>query len=65
MFLFDCPLCPVQAVMNFIAARGVDQGPFFKFENGDPLTKATFTQHVRAAFQAIGLPESQFAGHSF
>ena len=51
--------------MNFIAARGVDQGPFFKFKNGNSLTKATFTQHVRAALQAVGLPESQFAGHSF
>ena len=48
-----------------VAARGVDQGPFLKFKNGNPLTKATFTQHVRAALQAIGLPEPQFAGHSF
>ena len=45
----DCPLCPVQAVLNFIAIQGVDQGPFFKFKNGNPVTKATFTQHVRAA----------------
>ena len=61
----DCPLCPVQAVLNFIAAWGVDQGPFLKFKNGNPLTKATFTQHIRAALQAIRLPESQCAGHSF
>ena len=61
----DFPLCPVQAVLSFIAIRGVDQGPFFKFKNGNPLTKATLTQHVRAVLQAVGLPESQFAGRSF
>ena len=32
---------------------------------GDPLTKATFIQHVRAAMQATGHPQSQFAGHNF
>ena len=32
---------------------------------GDPLTKATFIQHVRAAMQATGRPQSQFAGHNF
>ena len=61
----ECPLCPVKAVLNFIAIQGVDQGPSFKFKSGNPLTKAAFTQHVRAALQAVGLPESQFAGHSF
>ena len=61
----DCPLCPVKAVLSFITTQGVDPGPFFKFENGNPLTKATFTQHVRAALQEVGLPESQFPGHSF
>ena len=61
----DCTLCPVQAVLSFIGARGVEQGPFFRFKNGNPLTKAAFTQHIRAALQAVGLPESQFAGHSF
>ena len=45
----DCPLCPVQTVLNFIAVQGVDQGPFFKFKKGNPLTKATFTQYVIAA----------------
>ena len=29
------------------------------------MTKAAFTQHIRPALQAVGLPESQFAGHSF
>ena len=58
-------LCAIQAVLNFIAIRGVDQGPFFKFKSGNTLTKTAFTQHVRVALQAVGLPESQFAGHSF
>ena len=31
----DCPLCPVQAVLNFIAIQGIDQGSFFKFKSGN------------------------------
>ena len=48
-----------------MSIRGSDPGPFFKFINGQPLTKAKFTQMVQDALQAMGLPHNQFAGHSF
>ena len=38
---------------------------FFQFANGAPLTKARFTDRVRAVLQEAGLPYNHFAGHSF
>ena len=60
-----CPLCPVAAVLAYMAIRGDQAGPFFKFKDNKPLTKASFTQEIRAALQAVGLPYENFAGHSF
>ena len=59
------PLCPVVAITQYMAIRGSKEGPFFQFQNGHPLTKSLFTNKVREALTAIGLPEQNFAGHSF
>ena len=58
-------LCPVAAVAAFMRARGTSPGPFFIFHDGTALTKAKFVQITRQALQDLGLPEEQFAGHSF
>ena len=58
-------ICPVAAVLAYMAARGSLEGPFFCFANGQPLTKSKFTDQVRQALQALGLPYRDFAGHSF
>lgn len=60
-----CQLCPVAAVLAYMAIRGDQAGPFFKASDGRPLTKASFTKEVREVLQAIGLPYQNFAGHSF
>ena len=31
-----CSLCPVAAVMNYMAARGTSEGPFFQLKSGSP-----------------------------
>lgn len=61
----DCPLCPVAGVVAYMAARGTQPGPFFRFRNSHPLTKPRFTKEVRLVLQAAGLPYESFAGHSF
>ena len=61
----DGPLCPIAAVMPYMAVRGSAQGPFFRFSSGQPLTKSRFVALIRQALQAIGLPYQDFAGHSF
>lgn len=59
-------LCPVAAVLAYMAGRGArGEGAFFTFANGQPLTKAKFTRHVRLALQAVGMPCECFADHSF
>jgi hypothetical protein len=58
-------LCPVSAVLAFLAARGGTPGPLFCLPDKRPLTKARFVKGVRQALVALGLPCDQFAGHSF
>ena len=58
-------ICPVVAVLAYIAAQGASEGPFFWFTNGQPLSKQAFVSNFRQALQAIGLPYQDFAGHSF
>ena len=58
-------LCPVAGVLAYMAVCGLAKGPFFQFHDGQPLTKPRFTQLVRLAVEAIGLPYKNFASHSF
>ena len=60
-----CSICPVAAVLSYMATRGDKEGAIFQFHNGQPLTKAQFTQRVRSTLQAVGLPCEDFSGHSF
>ena len=58
-------LCPVGALLSYIARRGLSPGPLFRYEGGQPLTYAALVGEVRTALQAAGLDPSQYAGHSF
>jgi len=58
-------LCPVTAILQYMAIRGSKEGIFFQFQDGHPLTKSLFTSKVREVIKATGLPEQNFAGHSF
>ena len=58
-------ICPVAAISAYLAVRGADGGPFFRFPTGEPLTKENFTKHVRAALTSCGFNPALYAGHSF
>ena len=45
-------LCPVAALLDYLARRGDTPGPFFLTSSGDPVTKQWFVSHV--------LPRSSF-----
>ena len=60
-----CPLCPVAGVTAYMVQRGTGEGPFFQFADRTPLTKARFTEQIRAILRDAGLPYDHFAGHSF
>ena len=58
-------ICPVTALIQFIAGRGSTQGPFFHDPDGGTLTKPVFICHLRDVLQSLGIPACQHAGHSF
>lgn len=58
-------LCPIGAVLAYLAYRGTVPGPLFTWPDGTPLTRTRFVQEVRQALTKANLPAGDFAGHSF
>ena len=58
-------LCPVSAALAYMAIRGASPGPFFCNVQGTPLLKVRFVTELKKALTAIGVDQSQYAGHSF
>lgn len=61
------PLCPVSAILKYmyIAVRGSQPGPFFVTASKSVLSKAQFVDRIRSILQLLGLPQHDYAGHSF
>ena len=53
-----CDLCPVAAVLGYVAARGDRKGPFFLKSTNRPLLKQEFITEIRMVLVAIGPPRS-------
>ena len=45
--------------------RGPGQGPFFRCEDGTPLTKGAFVRKVKGLVTRAGLDANLYSGHSF
>ena len=58
-------LCPVKALLAYIAVRNADPGPLFVFRSGAPLTQPSLVQHLQAALEQAGFPHMSYTGHSF
>ena len=58
-------LFPVAAALSYMVCRGPQQGPFFTFADGRPLTRERFVAAVQAALAAAGYDCSKYVGHSF
>lgn len=58
-------LCPVSALLTFLAIRGNRPGPLFHFQDGSSLTKSKFTSKLRYFLTQAGIDSSLYAGHSF
>ena len=61
----DTPICPVTAVVSYIELRQDRTGPFFITAQESPVTTSWFVQQVRAVLSSLGLPQDEYAGHSF
>lgn len=59
------PLCPVSAILQYTAVRGSQPGPFFITGSKSALLKAQFVDRIRSILQLLGLPQNDYAGHSF
>ena len=58
-------LCPVTALLNYLAIRGNSEGPLFHYKDQTPLTKNKFTSSFRDILNKAGLESTQYSGHSF
>ena len=58
-------LCPIEAMVPYLACRGQSPGMLFKFQDGRLLTHGRFVDKVREALDAAGITSKHYAGHSF
>ena len=58
-------LCPVAALLAFMAVRPDVNGAPFVFANGTPLTRDRMVEAVCCALQKAGVPVTCYSGHSF
>ena len=58
-------LCPVSAVLAYLAIRPSSPGPLFVFQDGTPLTRTQLVSHLKEAFSCIGETTANYSGHSF
>ena len=61
----DDDICPVAAVLAFLAVRGKIPGPLFICHDSKPCTKDWFIPKLRSALETAGLDAKNFDGHSF
>ena len=58
-------ICPVKAMLGFLAVRGFKSGPLFRFRDGTPLSRQQFVKRLREILCAAGVDCTHFSGHSF
>ncbi len=58
-------LCPVAALLSYMAIRPPLPGPLFVYQSGDPLSRPRLVQAVRSGLASAGLDLSRYNGHSF
>ena len=58
-------LCPLEAILPYLAIRGDKQGFLFQLKDGRPLTKDQFVSRVRKLLHQSGVDPKKYAGHSF
>ena len=61
----DRVLCPVSALLAYMAMRPPGEGPLFHFQDGTPLSRQLLVRHVREALAKVGVDTTQYSGHSF
>ena len=58
-------VCPVHALVQYLARRGGTPGPLFLFSDNKSLTRASFSAALNRALKELQMDRSQFKTHSF
>ena len=58
-------ICPVSAMLAYLAVRPHIPGPLFILQDGTPLSRVTLVSHLREAITNVGLDATNFSGHNF
>ncbi len=58
-------ICPVSAVLSYLAVRSSAPGPLFIFPDGSPLSRNKLMSAVRQALVDQGIDAARVSGHSF
>ena len=58
-------ICPVTALLGYLAHRGQQPGPLFLLHNGAPLSKDTLMANVKQVLTRHGVCTTGITGHSF
>ena len=58
-------ICPVQALIQYIAGRSPDPGPLFVVQAGSPLTRSFLVAHLQATLQKVGVAPLCIHGPQF
>ena len=58
-------LCPIVAILAYIAVRPAGSGPLFVFQDGSFLTRDRLVAAVRRALSSAGMDTRGYSGHSF
>ena len=58
-------LCPVTAILAYMAVRGTAPGPLFLLNDGTTLTRQKLVKMVQSTLQLAGIDPRGYSGHSF
>ena len=58
-------ICPVTALLAYLAIRPPSPGPLFIHDDGSPLTRSGLVSAVCAALSGAGVDLTRYTGHSF
>ena len=58
-------LCPVIAILNYLAVRPPGPGPLLIWQDSLPLLRDQFVWRVKESLRSAGLNHSLYSGHSF
>ena len=61
----DAVVCPVKALLTYLAIRGNSPGCLFLFKDQTPLTRTRFKTLLSATLRTAGLDDTSYNTHSF